>query len=170
MDLTFGNGRWERRRRNAVDCRVYFFRHDKYMCTSVQKSSEKKVFQLKMDTMTFQNGMKKKQSRSFCFNSTFTLWYYIRTRPIDARFHSSQNWQVWSVVMRRKPALARVLYYYIYYSCGKCPGYDIFRPLSWRIQRSTFSCLAISFGGCKVSTKITLGWPTQMRASSSKVL
>ena len=115
MDLTFGNGRWERRRRNAVDCRVYFFWHDKYMCKSVQKSSEKKVFQLKMDTMTFQNGMKKNSLGHFAsILLSLSGTTYVRTRPIDARFHSSQNWQVWSVVMRRKPALARVLYYYIY--------------------------------------------------------
>ena len=97
--LIYGLDFWQRQmRKRKTKCgrlSSVFFWHDKYMCKSVQKSSEKKVFQLKMDTMTFQNGMKKKQSRSFCFNSTFTLWYYIRsTRPIDARFHSSQNWQV----------------------------------------------------------------------------
>ena len=63
--LIYGLDFWQRQmRKKKTKCgrlsSVFFFWHDKYMCKSVQKSSEKKVFQLKMDTMTFQNGMKKK--------------------------------------------------------------------------------------------------------------
>ena len=59
MDLTFGNGRWERRRRNAVDCRVYFFGTISTCVSLCKKALKRKCFSWKWTRWHFRMEWKK---------------------------------------------------------------------------------------------------------------
>lgn len=124
-----------------------------YVCKKGWK--KKKVFRQKW-TMTFQNG-KKSLGHFAC---DFHSWSSTRCKKV----HSSENWQFWSAVMRRKSLFEPLFFLSLimphYYGCGNVLDFwPLFFGYKGRLRFHAWQLVSEAVN----STRITLGWPIQIQ-------